>query len=159
MDRTMSKILAPFTLSQKWIAQRILHWTGDWKHRCASIAQPAHRSTVVKSPSLPRLALRWLAFWCFVLSARQQQRSTEACNSPFAFCSLARSYRSGACGLIWLNTGKLTRSRHSEDWQIESSFLILWVVVRKCWCLVYFLLFCCFIDFVLTKFLLIIYFH
>ncbi len=27
--------------------------------------------------------------------------------------------RSGACGLIWLNTGKLTRSRHSKDWQIE----------------------------------------
>ena len=38
--------------------------------------------------------------------------------------------RSGACGLIWLNTGKLIRSRHSEDWQIESSFLILWVVVH-----------------------------
>jgi len=31
--------------------------------------------------------------------------------------------RSGACGLIWLNTGKLTRSRHSEDWQIWELFL------------------------------------
>ena len=41
-----------------------------------------------------------------------------------------RHTRSGACGLIWLNTGKLTRSRHNEDWQIESSFLILWVVVH-----------------------------
>ena len=32
--------------------------------------------------------------------------------------------------VIWLNTGKLTRSRHREDWQIESSFLILWLVVH-----------------------------
>ena len=38
--------------------------------------------------------------------------------------------RSGACGLIWLNTGKLTRSRHNKDWQGDSSFLILWVVVH-----------------------------
>ena len=38
--------------------------------------------------------------------------------------------RSGACGLIWLNTGKLTRSRHEKDWQFESTFLILWVVVH-----------------------------
>lgn len=27
--------------------------------------------------------------------------------------------RCGICGLIRLNTGKLTRSGHSEDWQIE----------------------------------------
>ena len=38
--------------------------------------------------------------------------------------------RGGACGLIWLNTGKLTRSRHDEDWQFESTFLISWVVVH-----------------------------
>ncbi len=46
--------------------------------------------------------------------------------------------RSGACGLIWPNTGKLTRSRLSEDWQTEykiylfdsGSFLILRVVVH-----------------------------
>ena len=38
--------------------------------------------------------------------------------------------RSGACGLIWLNTGKLAWSGHRDDWQIESSFLILWMVVQ-----------------------------
>ena len=32
--------------------------------------------------------------------------------------------RSGACGLIWLNTEGLARSRHCKDWQIDSSFLI-----------------------------------
>ena len=37
--------------------------------------------------------------------------------------------RSGVCGLIWLNIGKLTRSGHSKDWQTNSSFLILWVMV------------------------------
>jgi len=38
--------------------------------------------------------------------------------------------RSGSCGLIWPNTGKLTKSRHIEDWQIDSSFLIMWLVVH-----------------------------
>jgi len=38
--------------------------------------------------------------------------------------------RSGLCGLIWLNTGKLTRSKQEKDWQIDSSFLIFWVVVH-----------------------------
>ncbi len=38
--------------------------------------------------------------------------------------------RVGACGLIWPNTGKLTRSRHEKDWQFESTFLISWVVVH-----------------------------
>ena len=28
--------------------------------------------------------------------------------------------RSGACGLIWLNTGNLTKSRHNYDWQTEA---------------------------------------
>ncbi len=41
--------------------------------------------------------------------------------------------RSGACSLIWLNTGKLTRSRHSKDWHIESSFLILWPTMGGAW--------------------------
>ena len=31
----------------------------------------------------------------------------------------------GACGLIRLNTGKLTKNGHSEYWQIDSSLLIL----------------------------------
>lgn len=31
--------------------------------------------------------------------------------------------RSGACGLIWLNTGKLTRARHGWDWQKWELFL------------------------------------
>jgi len=31
--------------------------------------------------------------------------------------------RRGACGLIWLNTGKLTRSRLRKDWQTDSFFL------------------------------------
>ena len=30
--------------------------------------------------------------------------------------------RSEACSLIWFNTGKLTRSRRSKDWHIDSSF-------------------------------------
>ena len=34
-------------------------------------------------------------------------------------------------GLIWLNTGKLTRSRHGKDWQIDSSFLILRVPICR----------------------------
>ena len=38
--------------------------------------------------------------------------------------------RSGACGSICLNTEKLTRSRHSKDGQIGSSFLIPRVVPR-----------------------------
>ena len=29
----------------------------------------------------------------------------------------------GTCGLIWLNTGNLTRPGHRKDWQIESSFV------------------------------------
>ena len=38
--------------------------------------------------------------------------------------------RSGACGLIRLNAGKLTRPGREKDWQIESSFLILRMVVH-----------------------------
>jgi len=33
-----------------------------------------------------------------------------------------RSTRSGACGLIWLNTGKLTRPGRCKDWRIESLY-------------------------------------
>ena len=36
----------------------------------------------------------------------------------------------GACGLVWINTGKRTRSRGGQDRQIDKSFLILWVVVH-----------------------------
>ena len=38
--------------------------------------------------------------------------------------------RSGACGSIWLNTRNITRSRQSKDWQIDSSFFILRVVLH-----------------------------
>ena len=37
---------------------------------------------------------------------------------------------SGACNSIWLNTGQFTMSRHSKDWLIESSCLILWMMVH-----------------------------
>ena len=33
--------------------------------------------------------------------------------------------RSGACGFILLNTGKLARSSHGKDWQTDISFLVL----------------------------------
>ena len=39
--------------------------------------------------------------------------------------------RSGACGLIWLNTRELPRMWHSKDWQIDSSLLIQWIA----WCM------------------------
>ena len=42
----------------------------------------------------------------------------------------AGTIRSGACGSIWLNTGKLTKSRHSKNGQGDSSFLIPRVVLR-----------------------------
>ena len=35
--------------------------------------------------------------------------------------------RTGACGLIRFNTVKLTKFRHSEYWQIDSSLLIQWI--------------------------------
>ena len=38
--------------------------------------------------------------------------------------------RSGACGSVCFNTGKLTRFWHCKDWQIDSSFLIPRVVPR-----------------------------
>ena len=41
------------------------------------------------------------------------------------------STRSGACGLIWLNTWKLPRMWHSKDWQIDISLLIRWIA----WCM------------------------
>lgn len=34
--------------------------------------------------------------------------------------------------LIGLNTGNLTRPRHGRDWQLDSYFWILWVVVHGC---------------------------
>ena len=48
---------------------------------------------------------------------RQRQRHTTTHNQP-------------TCGWIRLNTEKFTRSRHSKDWQIVRSFLILWVVLH-----------------------------
>ena len=42
--------------------------------------------------------------------------------------------RSGACGLIWFNTWKLTKSRQSKKWQIDCSFLVLsWHFISTMW--------------------------
>ena len=47
-----------------------------------------------------------------------------------------RHTRSGTCGSIWPNAGKLTRIRQEKDWQFDSAFLIFWVVVHGRWWLV-----------------------
>lgn len=44
-----------------------------------------------------------------------------------------RHTRSGICGSIWPNAGKLTRVGQCEDWQLECAFLIHWVVVHGRW--------------------------
>ena len=47
-------------------------------------------------------------------------------------CVLAFIHRlhSIACGLICTNTGKLNRCIHSKDWDLDSPFLTIWVVVH-----------------------------
>ena len=56
---------------------------------------------------------------------------SRVCTQPRS-CVVIRkgTAKSGACDVIRLNTGKLTKFRHSKYWQIDSSLLIQWIVVR-----------------------------